>query len=148
MSLRGFLNSLRHHFNRLSLKLCSSPLQRCLVGCRGKVFRGYRARSIECFANALRNIGTDIFGRLVSLDRFSTQLDHNRRNVLHPKLNRTFGATNQSTLAQDAIFMSFVDRLTILLARKHAEIGIDGRPNLHLTPIAVAVLRIHTIAES
>ncbi|PBJ21775.1 hypothetical protein BSF44_34190 [Pseudomonas sp. ACN8] len=43
--------------------------------------------------------------------------------------------------------MSLVDRLTVLLARKHAEIGIDRSLNLYLTPIAVALFRIHTIAE-
>ncbi|MNN45420.1 hypothetical protein D3C81_1597560 [compost metagenome] len=142
-----FLNPLRLDFNRLSLKLCSSLLQRRLVRCRSKVLGSQRDWSVECFTNALRNISADILGRLVSLDRFSTQLDHNRRNVLHPKLNRTFGPTSQSTLAQDAIFMSLVDRLPVLLARKHAEIGIDRSLNLYLTPIAVALFRIHTIAE-
>ncbi|VVO81487.1 hypothetical protein PS843_01809 [Pseudomonas fluorescens] len=147
LSLLWFLNPLRLDFNRLLLKLCSSPLQRCLVRCRGKVFGGNRTWSIECFTNALRNIGADILGWLVSLDRYSTQLDHNRRNVLHSKLNRTFGPTGQSTLAQNAIFMSLVDRLTVLLARQHAEIDIDRSLNLYVTPIAVALFRIHTIAE-
>ncbi|MNY42601.1 hypothetical protein D3C86_1775090 [compost metagenome] len=142
-----FLNPLRLDFNRLSLKLCSSLLQRRLVRCRGKVFGGYRTWSIECFTNAFRNIGADILSGFVALNAITPEFNQHGRNVLHPKLNRTFGPTSQSTLAQDAIFMSLVDRLPVLLARKHAEIGIDRSLNLYLTPIAVALFRIHTIAE-
>jgi len=87
LNLLRFLNPLRLLFYWLSFKLCSSLLQRCVVGCRGEVFWSQRSRSIECSANALRNISAYVSGGFVALNAVTPEFNQYCRDVLHPELN-------------------------------------------------------------
>src|SRR5471030_1191433 len=86
LSLLGALNSFRFIFKWLPLKLGRSLLKRYLVSSRGEILGRQSAGSVKRFTNAARNIRADILSGFVALDRLSTQLGHDRRNVLHPKL--------------------------------------------------------------